>query len=259
MLFCSLMGSLVPEIPVFLAIGVSIAGNLAIFSFAQIYKHISNAPEDAFSPSKSDPNPISAGLVSLRAARIGVYLSLSLAVIASFLLNRLNIVLTMVSVVLTLALFHPNIRFSNRLFLGFNQRHFLYGGIFFLNSIIATQARPNTVEILFPMLFVVSYYLLIRVEEIRVAHPQHPTTGFWRIIFGASLLVSALLTFFLLRPLPFWVIALWAFLAAVQLSVSHSSQHEPNTLQPLYLLKVFEVSGVISFLVYLILIFIKPY
>jgi 4-hydroxybenzoate polyprenyltransferase len=258
-LFCSLLGSLVSDSPPFLSIALSLAANLAVFCFAQIYKHICNAPGDTFSPSAFDPNPISQGTVSLHSARIGLYLVLILSLISAFMLSRMNIVLVSSAIVLTLALFNPNIRLSDRPMLGFTQRHFLYSAIFFLGSVFANPARTNLVEVLFPLLFMISFYLLYRVEEIRAENSQQQTISFWRIMFATAILVFGLVTFFLLRPLPFWVIGLWVFLVAIQLTVKHSFQPDPAPNQPLHLLKIFEVSGVVSFLIYLISVFFNTY
>ena len=258
-LFCSLLGSVVTTAPLFFTIALGFAVNLAIYCFAQIYKHISNAPEDTFSPSPSDPNPISFGLVNLRSTRIGLYLALLTALVGVFLLSRINIVLTFSTVLLTLALFHPNIRLSNHLALGFNQHHFLYGGIFLLNSIFANQTHTTAIEILFPFLFITSLYLLYRVEETQTSLPQHQTMTFWRILYASILVISAAVTFIILKPLPFLIIALWVFLAALQLSISFSKHSESSPHQYIYLFNVFEVSGVVSFLVYLIFVFINTY
>ncbi len=258
-LFCSLLGSLLTLTPRLPIIAIAFAVNLAIYCFAQVYKHINNAPEDTFSPSKDDPNPISHGLVSLRLARITLYMALLTSLVGAFLLSRTNIVLTFSSILLTLALFQPNIRFSNRLMLGFNQRHFFYGGIFLLNCVFANPRSPAAIGIIFPMLFVTGFYLLFRAEEIRSTLPQHQTTSFWKVLFASIAAVSAAVTFLLVRPVPFWTIALWVFLAAVQLSINFSSQSESSLHQPLYLFRVFEVSGAVSFLVYLIFVFINTF
>lgn len=256
-LFCSLLGSLVTEAVVLSDIALAFAANLAIYCFAQVYKHISNAPEDAFSPAKADPNPIAYGLVSLHSARIALYFALITSLVAAFLLSRINIVLTLSSIFITLALFHTNIRISNRLMLGFNHRHFLYGGIFLLNSIFANQKHPAAIEILFPLIFISGLYLLFKSEEVRTELPQNQATMFWRIFFTAIVLISAAGTFLLLKPVPFWIIALWVFITAVQLSINFSSQSDFHPHQHLYQFRVFEVSGVVSFLVYLIFFFIK--
>lgn len=259
MLFCSLLGSLVTQTPHFFTIALGFSANLAIYCFAQAYKHISNAPEDTFSPSTSDPNPISFGLVSLRSARIGLYLALLTAITSAFLLGRINLIITFSTVLLTLALFHSSIRLSDHLMLGFNQHHFLYGGIFLLNSIFTNQIHPSMIEMLFPLLLVTSLYQVFRMEEVCASLPQHQTTTFWRFFFISILLISAVATFTLLEPVPLWIIALWAFLASVQLSISFTNQAEANPHRHLYLLKIFEISGVISFLVYFIFVFINTY
>ena len=258
-LFCSLLGSLVTEAAVLSGIALVFAANLAIYCFAQVYKHISNAPEDTFSPSKADPNPISYGLVSPHSARIALYLAMVTSLVAAFFLSRINIMLTLSSILLTLALFHPSIRISTRLILGFNQHHFLYGGIFLLNSIFASQTQPAAIEILFPLLFITGFYLLFRSEEVRTEHPQNQATTFWRILFASIVLISAGVTFLYLKPVPFWTIALWVFLTAVQLSINFSSQSDSNPHEHLHLFRVFEVSGVVSFLVYLIFVFINAF
>ncbi len=258
-LFCSILGSLLMDEPPFYIIGLSFASNLAIYCLAQVYKHICNAPEDIFSPSKSDPNPISSGLVSLHSSRITLFLALLTSLVVAFLLSRVNIVLTFSSFLLALVLFHPNIRLSNLPILSFNQHHFLYGGIFLLNSAFANQVHPIGIKILFPLLFVLSFYLLYRLEEVRTSSPQNQSSTFWGFLFGLTFLISMGVSFMLLRLLPFWGIALWVLLAAVQLSISYSAQTETGPFQRLYLLNVFEVSGVVSFLVYLVFIFINTY
>lgn len=259
MLFCSLLGSFVSEASLFFTIALSLSANLAIYCFAQAYKHISNAPQDTFSPSTSDPNPISHGVISLRTARIGLYLALLTAVTTAFLLGLNNLILTFSAVLLTLALFHSNIRLSDHLMLGFNHRYFLYAGIFLLNSIVANQVDPSMLEMLFPLLLVTSLYLVYRMEEVRASLPQHQTITFWRFFFISIFLISAVATFTLLEPVPLWIIALWAFLASVQLSISFTNQAEANPHRYLYLLRIFEISGVISFLVYFIFVFINTF
>jgi hypothetical protein len=258
-LFCSLLGSLVSKAPALATIALAFATNLAIYCFAQVYKHISNAPVDTFSPSESDPNPISHGMVSLRLARIALFFALITSLIGAFLLSYINIVLTFTSILLTLALFHPNMRLSHNLLLSFNRHHFLYGGIFLLNSIFANLVRPAAIEILFPLLFVIGFYLLFRSEEVRMALPQEQTLPFLRIVSASILLIAAAVTFLLQKPVPFWLIALWVFLSAVQLSISFSSQSEYSPHQHLYLMRVFENSGVVTFLVYLIFVFINTF
>lgn len=256
-LFCSLLGSLVSEASMLSTIALSFTANLAIYCFAQVYKHISNAPEDALAPSKADPNPISYGMVGLRPARFALFSALLIGVISSFLLSSINIVLAFSSILLTMALFHPNIRFSNHLLLGFNQHHWIYGGIFLLSSIFANRTHPEVIEFLFPLLFITSLYLLFRLEESRTELPQSQAAAFWRILFASIALVAAAVTFILLKPVPFWTVALWVFLTAVQLSINFSSRSESSLHQPLYLFKVFEISGAASFLVYLIFVFIN--
>lgn len=256
-LFCSLLGSLVIEAASVHVIALAFAANLAIYCFAQVYKHLSNAPEDTFSPSKADPNPLSYGLVSPHSARIALYLAMIISLVGAFLLSRINIVLTISSILLSLALFHPNFRISNRLMLGFNQHHFLYGGIFLLNSVFANKINPAAIETLFPLLFVTSFYLLLRSEETRNELPQNQATTFWRILYASVLIISAGVTFLLLKPLPFWAIALWVFLTAVQLSINFSSRSDSDPHQHLYLFRAFEVSGVVCFLVYLTFVFIN--
>ncbi len=256
-LFCSLLGSLVSETSPFSTIALSFAGNLAIYCFAQSYKHISNAPEDVFSASKADPNPISYGLMSLRTARIALFVALLTAGVSAFLLGSVNIVLTFSSILLTLALFHSNIRLSTRLMLGFNQHHYMYGAIFLLNNIFTNQVRPAAIEILFPLLFVASFYLLFRSEEMRAELSQSQSHTTWRILFASIALISAAATFIFLKPVPYWTLALWVFLTAVQLSVNFSTHSESGLHQNLYLFKVFEVSGAASFLVYLIFVYIN--
>ena len=258
-LFCSLLGSFVSESPHFFTTALSFSANLAIYCFVQVYKHISNAPEDTFSPSTSDPNPISYGLVSLRSARIGLYLALLTAVTSAFLLGLNNLILTFSAVLLTLALFHSNIRLSDHLMLGFNQRHFMYAGIFLLNSIFTNRVHLSMIEMLFPLLLVTSLYIVFRLEEVRPSLPQHQTTTFWRFLFISILLISAVVTFTLLEPVPLWIIALWAFLASVQLSINFTKPAEANPHRYLYLLRIFEISGVISFLVYFIFVFITTF
>lgn len=258
-LFCSLLGSFVSEASLFFTIALSLSANLAIYCFAQAYKHISNAPQDTFSPSTSDPNPISHGVISLRTARIGLYLALLTAVTTAFLLGLNNLILTFSAVLLTLALFHSNIRLSDHLMLGFNHRHFLYAGIFLLNSIVANQVDPSMLEMLFPLLLVTSHYLVYQMEEVRASLSQHQTITFWRFFFISIFLISAVATFTLLEPVPLWIIALWAFLASVQLSISFTNQAEAKPHRYLYLLRIFEISGVISFLVYFIFVFINTF
>ena len=256
-LFCSLLGSLVSQTFPLSTIALSFTANLAIYCFVQSYKHISNAPEDACSPSPADPNPISNGQISMRTARIVMFSASLISIVSAFLLNSLNIVLIFSSIVLTLALFHPNTRFCNHPILGFNQRHFLYASIFLLNSIVANQFRPALIDIFFPLLFTASFYLLFRSEEIKLEYPQNQSGALWRISYASITAIAAAVTFILQKPVPFWTIALWVFLSAVQLSINLTSHQEPGHPQRLYLFRVFEISGVVSFLVYLTFVYIQ--
>ena len=258
-LFCSLLGSLISNTTPYSSIALSFAANLAIYSFAQIYKHISNAPENVFSPSKADPNPVSDGHVSLRTAQIALFVALLIAVVSAFLSGSINIMLTFSAFLLTVVLFHPNIRVSTHQMLGFNQHQVIFGGLFLLNSVFTNHVRPAAIEILFPLLFVSSFSLLFRLEEVRVEISQSQSTPSGRFLLASTFLISAAITFILLKPVPFWTLALWVFLAAVQFSVNFSVHSETGLPEHLVMFKVFEVSGAASFLVYLIFVYINTY
>ena len=238
-------------------IALSLTANLAFFAFTQAYKHLSYAPEDMFSPLQDEPNPISLGQVSLLNARIGLYLSLVIALVSSFALNRVNVVLLVVAVVFTVALYHPSLRFSNRIMLSLSQRSFLLSAFFFINSICSGLRQPSTVELFFPLLFVTCFYLLFGFEQARKPGLQQQTTQFWFTLISSMLITSGGITFLLLAPVPYWIIALWLMLAAILLIFARSAP--PGSIlnkQPL-LLRSLELAGAVSFLVYLIFRFIN--
>lgn len=256
-LFCSLLGSLVGDTTLYHTIALSLTSNLAFFAFTQAYKHLSYAPEDMFSPTRDEPNPISLGQVSLLNARIGLYLSLVIALVSAFALNRVNVILLVVAVIFTVALYHPNIRFSNRVMLSLSQRNFLLSAFFFLNSIWAGLQPPSVIELFFPLLFITSFYLLFGFEEARTASPQQQTTQFWLTLISSTLIISGGITFLLLGPVPYWIIALWLMLAAIQLIFARSVQTDPIPSKHPLRLKALEIAGAVSSLVYLIFRFIN--
>lgn len=207
---------------------IVLLANWSAVGFAFMINDIEDAPDDALSTSKINRNPVSAGLISPKTAKIWTFIVAAISAVLFALLGTLPFIFGMVSLILGYLYSYRGVRLKTIAFLDFLSHCLMLAGLQYLTGYFAFSSVLHR-NWYWPFLFVVcvsiygELYNEVRdFEGDQAAQLRH--TG---IVLGNRkshiLMLSILLlgvvagfvTFFLIDLVPMWVFIITAILAAI--------------------------------------------
>jgi len=256
-LFTSLLGSAFALSNDLIRVALIFASNLALLSFAQVYKHIHQAPADALEPDPKTPNPIARGELSLYSPRFAALLLFLFTLISAWKLGGGNLILVLMGLLVSVSLYNPSIYLSSRPMFGLSSHNWILGALMTANAMLTTQNHFMVFDKIIPILFVLSFYFLYRSFELKCCQKTGHLSNLMQALFAVFLLLTALLTLFSLKPFPLWVIALLVLLIAIRLALRNTELPKENSDSIYMIFNYFESSAAIAFLVNFIITSIK--
>jgi len=207
---------------------VIVIANWFAVGFAFMINDVEDAPDDALSENKIKRNPVSAGLITPKTARIA---SFSVAIIALMLFSLLGwkvFVIGLLSLILGFIYSQRGIRLKTIAFFDLISHCLMLAGLQFLSGYFTFLGQFND-KWYFPFLFVVCVSLygelfneMRDIEGDRKANLQHTAivlgekkSHIVMIVILSIGVLSGGITFFFLDILPVWVVILMAILAVL--------------------------------------------
>jgi 4-hydroxybenzoate polyprenyltransferase len=206
-------------------LGIWVANWLSV-AFAFMINDVEDAPDDALNPLKINRNPVSAGDLTPRTASRASWGVALISATLYLILGFWPAVLGLISLALGYLYSWRVIRFKNMPFIDLASHCMMLAGLQFLPALLAFNNRPDLIWI-FPFVFIVAISLYGELfNELRdldgdlAAGLNHTASKlgykptYWVMMSLLSIgLVCGVITFFVLKIIPTWVVIFLAVLA----------------------------------------------
>ena len=204
-------------------VGVLVANWLAV-RFAFMVNLIENAPDDALSPDNTHRNPIAAGWISPKAARLWTFATALLAVLLFTLLGGYPLLFGSLILILGYLYSAKAVRLQSTPFLNVISQSLMLVGLQFLTGFFTYQTHL-TRQWFWPFLFVMAIAIyaglryktfLMRTDADRGANdPENKIRNLLILVVLLAGLFSGYISFVMLNLVPLWVILVMLVLAAI--------------------------------------------
>lgn len=207
---------------------VLLAANWLAVGFAFMINDIEDAPDDALSSNKINRNPVSAGLITPKTARIWTFIVGTIAAGLFALLGTWPFIFGLTSLILGFFYSYRGVRLKTMAFFDVASHSLMLAGLQFLCGYF-TFNQTLTQHWLWPFVFVVSISVYGELfNEIRdfegdkAANLRHTAIVLGEKVSHALMLVvlvvgvfSGIISFLIINLIPIWVLVLMATLAAL--------------------------------------------
>ena len=236
-----------------------LAANLLTVGFAFMVNDITNAPDDALSPTSVSHNPVASGLLTPQTARLGAFTTALLAIFLFALLGWLPLVFGLSGLILGYLYSARTIQLRSIAFLNLISQSLMLAGLQYLTGYFSFQILLSR-QWYWPFIFVlsISTYAELRYGTFKMkAHtdraantPEAKTSHALILVVLLLGLFSGYISFITLNLIPLWVILILLVLTALFLipMIVRSRNREPRPAVQASLLRPLERAAAIALL-----------
>ncbi len=209
---------------------VLLPANWLAVGFAFMINDIEDAPDDALSSNKINRNPVSAGLITPKTARIWTFIVGIISAALFALLGTWPFVFGLISLILGFLYSYRGVRLKTMAFLDVASHCLMLAGLQFLCGYFTYTNKLNQ-QWFWPFVFVVSisvygelYNEIRDFEGDKAANLRHTAIVLGEKVSHALMLIvlviggfSGIVSFLIIDLIPFWVFMVMAILAALSI------------------------------------------